>query len=134
MRRMRGLLKFVFSLIVLALIVLAAGWFWAGRMDGPMIEIRQPGKFIGQSGTIEMVVQAPGGKFSRVDFGLEQGGKTYPVFEVNSDAPGGGAGKDPADRLIVMRPIGKQAIADLKSGPARIVVHAGAPTAADTAG
>jgi len=124
---MRGLLKFLFSLIVLALIVLGAGWFWAGRMDGPAIEIRQPGKFIGQSGTLEMVVQAPGGKFSRVDVGLEQGGKAYPVFTVNPDAPGGAPGKDAADRLIVMRPIGKSAIPDLKSGPARIVVHASRP-------
>ena len=125
MRRMRGLLKFLFSLILLALIVGTAGWFWAGRMDGPTIEIRQPGKFIGQAGTLEMVVQAPGGKFSRVDVGLEQGGKTYPVFAVNPNSPAGG--KDPADRLIVMRPIGKQAIPDLKSGPARIVVHAARP-------
>ena len=125
MRRMRGLLKFLFSLILLALVVVAAGWFWAGRMDGPAIEIRQPGKFIGQAGTLEMVVQAPGGKFSRVDVGLEQGGKTYPVFTVNPDAPA--TGKDPADRLIVMRPIGKRAIPDLKSGSARIVVHAARP-------
>ena len=127
MRRMRGLLKVLFSLILLALIVVAAGWFWAGRMDGPAIEIRQPGKFIGQASTLEMVVQAPGGKFSRVDVGLEQGGKTYPVFAVNPDAPAGAPGKDPADRLIVMRPIGKRAIPDLKSGPARIVVHAARP-------
>ena len=99
MRRMRGLLKFLFSLILLALIVGAAAWFWAGRMDGPAIEIRQPGKFIGQASTLEMIVQAPGGKFSRVDVGLEQGGKTYPVFAVNPDAPAAGQGPGrPADR------------------------------------
>ena len=127
MRRMRGLLKFIFYLILLALIVGVGAWFWAGRMDGPTIEIRQPGKFIGQATTLDMIVQAPGGKFSRVDVGLEQGGKTYPVFAVNPDAPSGSAGKDQADRLIVMRPIGKRAIPDLKSGPARIVVHAARP-------
>jgi murein DD-endopeptidase MepM/ murein hydrolase activator NlpD len=123
---MRGLLKFLFSLIVLAFVVGGAAWFWAGRMGGPAIEIRQPGKFIGQVSTLEMTVQAPGGRFSRVDVGLEQGGKTYPVFAVNRDAPGGSS-KDPADRLIVMRPIGKRAIPDLKSGPARIVVRAARP-------
>ena len=63
MREMRGLLKFLFSLILLALIVVGAAWFWAGRMDGPAIEVRQPGKFIGQTSTLEMTVQAPGGKF-----------------------------------------------------------------------
>jgi murein DD-endopeptidase MepM/ murein hydrolase activator NlpD len=124
---MRGLLKFLFSLILLALIVGAAGWFWAGRMDGPAIEIRQPGKFIGQTSTLDLVVQAPGGKFSRVDVGLEQGGKTFSVFTVNPDSPSGSTDKGPADRLIVMRPIGKKAIPDLKSGPARIVVHAARP-------
>jgi murein DD-endopeptidase MepM/ murein hydrolase activator NlpD len=125
MQRMRGLLKFLFSLILLALIVVGAAWFWAGRMDGPAIDIRQPGKFIGQASTLEMTVQAPGGRFSRVDVGVEQNGKTYPVFAVNPDAPSGG--KDPADRLIVMRPIGKRALPDLQSGPARIVVHAARP-------
>ena len=65
MRRMHGFLKFLFSLLVLALIVVGAAWFWAGRMDGPAIDIRQPGKFIGQSSTLEMTVQAPGGRFSR---------------------------------------------------------------------
>ena len=127
MRRMRGLLKFLVYLILLALIVGVGAWFWAGRMEGPTIEIRQPGKFIGQATTLDMIVQAPGGQFSRVDVGLEQGGKTYPVFTVNPDAPSGSAGKDAADRLIVMRPIGKRAIPDLKSGPARIVVHAARP-------
>ena len=125
MRRMRGLLKFLFSLILLALIVVGAAWFWAGRMDGPAIDIRQPGKFIGQASTLEMTVQAPDGRFSRVDVGLEQNGKTYPVFALNPDAPS--VGKDQADRLIVMRPIGKRAIPDLQSGPARIVVRAARP-------
>jgi len=122
---MRGLLKFLFSLILLALIVVGAAWFWAGRMDGPAIDIRQPGKFIGQASTLEMTVQAPDGRFSRVDVGLEQNGKTYPVFALNPDAPS--VGKDQADRLIVMRPIGKRAIPDLQSGPARIVVRAARP-------
>jgi murein DD-endopeptidase MepM/ murein hydrolase activator NlpD len=123
---MRGLLKFLSYLILITLICAAAAWFWAGRMDGPTIEIRQPGKFIGQMSSLEMMVQAPGGTFSRLDVALEQGGKTYQVFALNPDEAAGGAKRD-ADRLLVMRPIGKRAIPDLKSGPARIVVHAGRP-------
>ena len=126
MQKMRGLLKFLSYLILITLICGAAAWFWAGRMDGPTIEIRQPGKFIGQMSSLEMMVQAPGGLFSHLEVAVEQGGKTYQVFALNPDDAAGGAKRD-ADRLLVMRPIGKRAIPDLKSGPARIVARAGRP-------
>jgi murein DD-endopeptidase MepM/ murein hydrolase activator NlpD len=74
-----------------------------------------------------MMVQAPGGTFSRLDVALEQDGKTYPVFALSSDAAASGSRRDAADRLLVMRPIGKRAIPELKSGSARIVVHAARP-------
>ena len=127
MQKMRGLLKFLFSLLLIALIGVAGAWFWAGRMDGPTIEIRQPGKFIGQTSSLEMMVQAPGGTFSRLDVAVEQDGKTHPVFALNSDSAASDSRRDAADRLLVMRPIGKRAIPDLKSGSARIVVHAARP-------
>jgi len=127
MQKMRGLLKFLFFLLLIAVIGGAGAWFWAGRMDGPTIEIRQPGKFIGQTSSLEVMVQAPGGTFSRLDVGVEQEGKTHPVFALNSDAAASGSRRDAADRLLVMRPIGKRAIPDLKSGSAKIVVHAARP-------
>ena len=124
MQAMRGLLKFLFYLILLALIAGAGAWFWAGRLDGPAIEVRQPGKFIGQASSLEMMAQAPGGAFSRLTVAVEQGGKTYQVFALNNDEV---AVKRSADRLLVMRPIGKRALPELKSGPARIVVNAARP-------
>ena len=124
MQAMRGLLKFLFYLILLALIAGAGAWFWAGRLDGPAIEVRQPGKFIGQASSLEMMAQAPGGAFSRLTVAVEQGGKTYQVFALNNDEA---AVKRSADRLLVMRPIGKRALPELKSGPARIVVNAARP-------
>ena len=129
MREMRGLLKFLSYLILLALVVAAGAWFWAGRMDGPAIDIRQPGKFIGQASSLEMSVQAPGGTFSRLDVAVEQGGKTYQVFALNpaESAARESIRRDAADRLLVVRPIGKRAVPELKSGPARIVVHAARP-------
>jgi len=128
---MRGLLKFLFYLILIALICGAGAWFWAGRLAGPTIEIRQPAKFVGQTSVLEMMVQAPDGAFSRVDVTLEQDGKTYPVFSAAPDSLSG-VGEDAprreaADRLLVMRPIGKRAIPDLKSGSARIVARAARP-------
>ena len=44
MQKMRALLRFLFSLVLLAVIVVAAGWFWAGRMDG-----RKPGRTDGRT-------------------------------------------------------------------------------------
>ena len=127
MRMMRGLLKFLFYLILLVVIVGTAGWFWAGRMDGPSIEIRQPGKYIGQTSSLEMMVQAPGGTFTRLDVAVEQDGKTHQIFALTAADAAANTRRDAADRLMVMRPIGKRAIPALKSGKARIVVHAARP-------
>ena len=107
MRKMRGLLKFLSYLILLALIVAAGAWVWAGRMDGPTIEIRQPGKFIGQASSLEMRVQAPGGTFSRLDVAVEQGGKTYQVFALNPAEAAGreSVRRDTADRRAAVLPV-----------------------------
>lgn len=127
---MRALLKFVFYLFLIALIGGAVAWFWAGRMDGPSIEIRQPDRFIGQASTLQMTVQTPEGSFSRVDVVLEQDGTSHPVFSAEAaDLPAAAddSVQREADRLLVMRPIGKRAIPELKSGPARIIARASRP-------
>ena len=126
MRRMRGLLKFLFYLILLALVVGIAAWFWAGRMAGPTIEVRQPGAFIGQASNLEMTIRAPNASAATVSVVLEQGGKSYPVYATDPVKPAS-TGGDAADRLLVMRPIGKKAVPQLKSGPARLVIRATHP-------
>jgi len=122
---MRAFLKFLLFLVVLAVLVGGGAWYWAGRSAGPTIAIRQPGPFIGQNSSLELMVEAPEGKFSSIDATLEQGGQTFPVFTL--DQPKGNIRQESADRLYVMRPVGKQALPDLKSGPARIVVRASRP-------
>src|SRR5262245_60585772 len=77
-RRMRTALKVLLILVIFAIIGFAGAWFWAGRSAGPAIEIRQPGRYVGQTGTLELAVQAPGGALTRVDAVLEQGGGTHP--------------------------------------------------------
>ena len=123
---MRLLLRFLAIVAVLALIVGGAGWFWAGRQDGPAIEIRQPERFVGQATPLDLVVESPGGEFSRVDVVLEQGGQSYPVFSLNQPAQGD-VRQESADRLFIMRRIGKSEVPELKAGPARIVVRAARP-------
>ena len=123
---MRGLVKFLLVLLLLVAVGGGAAWMWAGRSAGPTIQIRQPERFVGQTTTLDMVVESPGGKFSRLDVSVEQGGKSYPVF--NLAQPGaGGVRQETADRLYLMRPIGKRDIPQLQAGPARVVVRAARP-------
>ena len=125
-RRMRAFMKFLVFLVVLAAIGFGGAWVWAGRQAGPTIEIRQPGKFLGRNGSVELMVQAPDGRFSAVDVSVEQNGKTFPVYALDPQNPSA-TKADTADKMYVMRPIGKQAIPDLQAGPARIVVRASRP-------
>ncbi len=122
---MRAFLKFLVFLLVLAIVVGGVAWFWAGRSAGPTVTIRQPGKFVGQNSSLELMAEAPEGKFTSIDVTVEQSGKTFPVFTL--DQPQGNIRQESAERLYVMRPVGKKAIPDLQSGPARIVVTASRP-------
>jgi murein DD-endopeptidase MepM/ murein hydrolase activator NlpD len=125
-RKMRAFMKFLAFLVVLAVIGLGGAWVWAGRQVGPTIEIRQPGKFLGRNGSVELMVQAPDGRFSAVDVSVQQNGKTFPVYSLEPQNPSA-TKPDTADKMYVMRPIGKQAIPDLQAGPARVVVRAARP-------
>src|ERR1044072_2301959 len=122
---MRAFFAFLVFLLVLAILVGGGAWFWAGRSAGPTITIRQPGKFVGQNSSLEMIAEAPEGKFTSIDVTVEQSGKTLPVFTL--DQPQGNIRQESAERLYVMRPVGKRALPDLQSGPARIVVKASRP-------
>jgi len=122
----RTLGKFLAFLILLAVICGGAAWIWAGRQPGPTVEFRQPDRFVGQSSTLELMVQAPQGQFSQLEVAIEQGGKSYPVFSIEQPTEAT-TKQDAADRLYVMRPIGKSAIPALQQGPARIIVRTARP-------
>ena len=122
---MRAFVRFLVFLLVLAVLVGGVAWFWAGRSAGPTITIRQPGKFVGQNSSLELLAEAPEGKFTAIDVTVEQSGKSFPVFTL--DQPQGNMRQESAERLYVMRPVGKRALPDLQSGPARIVIKASRP-------
>jgi hypothetical protein len=123
---MRGFLKFLLSLLVLAGVVVGGAWLWAGRMSGPAVELRQPDRFLGQSTPLELAVEAPGGRFSRLDVAIEQNGRSFPVFSLDQPAQAT-TRQEAADRLYIMRRVGKQTIPELQAGAAKIVVHAARP-------
>jgi hypothetical protein len=123
---MRTFLKFIGVLFILALVAGAGAWFWAGRAAGPTLEIRQPDKFIGQATALELMVEAPEGRFSQIDVVVEQNGKTLPVFALGQPAEAD-VKQDSAERIYISRQIGKRNIPELQPGAARIVVRASRP-------
>jgi murein DD-endopeptidase MepM/ murein hydrolase activator NlpD len=126
MRRMRALLRYLLILLVLAGLGLAVAWFWAGQLPGPVVEIRQPLKFVGQAGALELRINVPGGRLSRLEATFEQDGKTHTLLTQEPDTAPKGE-KEAAEDLFFSRPLGRRAIPELKSGPARIVVRAARP-------
>jgi hypothetical protein len=123
---MRALLKFVVFLVVLAAVAGAAAWFWTARAEGPRIELRQPDRFIGQATPLDLIVESPGGEFGRVEVSLEQRGRTFPVFTLAQPAEAR-VRQESAERLYIMRTVGKRDTPELQAGPARIVVRAARP-------
>jgi murein DD-endopeptidase MepM/ murein hydrolase activator NlpD len=115
-------------LVVVVVLAAAAGaaWWWAGRAEGPRVEIRGPERFVGQATPLDVRVESPGGQFSRVEVTLEQGGRSHPVFTLDQPAQAT-VKQETAERLFIMRPIGKRDIPELQAGPARIIVRAARP-------
>jgi murein DD-endopeptidase MepM/ murein hydrolase activator NlpD len=121
----------------LALVLVAAGtagvaWFMAGREPGPTIEVKSPGKFVGQSGSLELFVDAPAGRLTALTAVLTQGEQTIPIFSLDG-ASGGSADAEAqvkqasSDRLWVIRPLGKTAQPAIVAGKATLTVTAARP-------
>ena len=115
-------------LLVVGLGSAAAAWFMAGREAGPGIEIKTPDKFIGQAGSLELFVDAPGGVLTQLTATVSQNGTDMPVFSLG-DASGsaGDVKQASSDRLWVIRPLGKKAQPALVAGKATITVTAARP-------
>ena len=50
------------ALLFLLVIVAAAAWWWEGRSGPPTVTINQPGAVIGRTGTLDLFIDAPGGR------------------------------------------------------------------------
>ena len=125
---MRFLVRAFLALVVLAVLGCGIAYYMAGRQPGPSITVRGPEKFVGQNTPLEFAVDAPGGQFSLIEAALEQDGQSHPVFSSDPAQPQSGELKqDSADRVVVTRAIGKQAIPSLKPGAARLVIRARRP-------
>ena len=67
------IVRWFFGLLLLAALAFGAAYYFAGTLDGPAITINQP-SVIGQGGTLDVSVDAPGGELTALDIQLEQKG------------------------------------------------------------
>jgi len=122
------MLRWLAGLLVVAALAFGILYLAAGRSTPPRLTIDKPDRVVGQTGTVEVTAEAPNARFTALTIALEQNGKSYPLYTLS------GAGTPPdltaldRNRVRVARPIGKQNLPQLVSGPARIVVSATRPS------
>ena len=109
-------------LALLLLILIAAGsiFYMSRRETAPLVTIEQPDRAIGQTGTLTVSAETPGRKFTQFDATLEQNGQVTKLFSLD----GGTLTEAGPNTVRYSRPIGKQAVPSLRSGPAKITVTA----------
>src|SRR3954468_8457427 len=118
-------MRYLLGLILIVALVAAGVFVYAGRMPGPTIQITKPVKYVGQSGTVEVAISAPGAKLSAFSITFEQNGKQTPL--VSLAKPANADIKAAGDTVHIARIFTRAEIPDLKTGPARIVVTATRP-------
>ncbi len=124
---MRFLFRALLLLLIVGALVLGGAYLYAGTLPGPSIEVRSPEKYVGQTTQLEFSVDTPQGEFTAVDATLEQEGQATQIFSTDPSQQPAGEMKQESDRMYVIRPIGRQAIATLKNGPAKITITASRP-------
>jgi murein DD-endopeptidase MepM/ murein hydrolase activator NlpD len=125
---MRFLVRTVLLVLIVGAVAFGGAYLYAGTLPGPVIHIRGPEKFVGQRTQLEFSIDAPNGKFSKVEAVLAQEGQSTTIFSTDpSQQPAGEMKQEAADRISVIRPIGKQALPNLKAGPARLTLTASRP-------
>jgi murein DD-endopeptidase MepM/ murein hydrolase activator NlpD len=125
---MRFIVRALLLLVVVGALGLGGAYVYAGSQPGPSLDIRGPERFVGQGTALEFFVEAPGGRFSHVEAVLEQNGQATTVFSMDpAQQPAGEVKQATADRVWIIRPIGKQAVPQLASGPARLTITARRP-------
>jgi hypothetical protein len=115
--------KFLLILVVLVLAGAGGAYWWSGRGGVPVIAVAKPQALMGQGAVVEVTVDAPGGRLSKLDVTFEQGGKPTTLFTLGQ-AGAAGLTQDGPDRVRVSVPATRKEIADLKSGDARVLVTA----------
>lgn len=118
MRVLRGLLV----LLLIAGATYGLVYYFAGRATPPAITINQP-IIIGQTGTLDVTIEAPGGKLDTLTVDIQQEGRAISLFALDS-ANAQALTSDASDRVRLTRPIGKQSVPELEAGSITLTVTA----------
>jgi murein DD-endopeptidase MepM/ murein hydrolase activator NlpD len=116
-------MKRVLAFLVLLLILGAAGaWIWAGRQPAPAITINGPAA-MGRNAAIDVSIDTPRGELSKLDVIFEQNGQQTSLASLGHLGATTLKQEGP-DRLRIAVPATRAEVPALKSGDARILVHA----------
>jgi murein DD-endopeptidase MepM/ murein hydrolase activator NlpD len=120
-------MKYLVGLVLLLLLAAGGAWVVAGRMTPPSIAIEKPEKFVGAATPLQITITAPDAPAMKpIRVAFEQNGKQTPLFSL--EEPGKAQiAQEGTDKVRITHQIGKEAVPDLQSGAARIIVTAGRP-------
>jgi murein DD-endopeptidase MepM/ murein hydrolase activator NlpD len=121
------MVRWLIGLIALLALAFGVAYYVAGRGAPPQITIAKPDRTVGQAATLDVTAESANGRFSAVTITLEQNGKSIPLYALGGGPTATVAQPDPK-HLHITRAIGKQAVPELQSGTARIVVNATRPS------
>jgi murein DD-endopeptidase MepM/ murein hydrolase activator NlpD len=124
---MESMFRWLFALIVVLAVGGAVAFTVAGRGAPPHLTIGKPDRFVGQAASLEVSAEAPEARLTVLTITLEQNGRQIPLFSLDGPQTASVTRVD-SNHLTVARPIGKQSVPELQSGPARIVVTATRPS------
>jgi murein DD-endopeptidase MepM/ murein hydrolase activator NlpD len=120
-------MRYVLGLLLVLAVAAAIVFVVAGRGAAPSIQILQPSKMIGVDTTLDVTVETPQSRLTRLDIVLEQNGRSTPLFSLGT--PGSATlTQETPNRIRITRPVGKRAMPDLQAGQARLVVSAARTT------
>src|SRR5580765_3154825 len=122
------MIRWLVGFLLLLAITAGLTYYFAGRGAPPVITINKPDRVVGQTGSIDVTVQAPNARLNELTIALEQDGKTVPLYALNGAEPLATVTTVDRDHLKITRPIGRQSVPGLKSGAAKIVVSATRPS------
>jgi len=115
--------RWLLALLVVLALACTGAYVLAGRGAPPQLTIDKPDRFVGQSGSLDVTAQAPNAQLSALTITLEQNGTRVPLFTLDGPQTASVTRTDNT-HLKVSRPLGKQSVPELQSGPARILVSA----------
>src|SRR3989442_2413328 len=115
--------RWLVGVLLIVVLVGAAVYVVAGRGAPPRVTIEKADRFVGQSGSLEVTAEAPGGRFTALTIALEQNGHRIALFTLLGNQAARITPID-RDRVHISRPFGKQNLPELQPGSARIVVTA----------